>query len=43
MEDIDIEMKNACLVCHGKLTPRYGYIAKLRKLNEEEAIAEKEF
>ena len=30
MNDIPPEIKNAIICCHGKLTPDYEYIAKLR-------------
>ena len=33
--DLPIEIYNATLTCHGKLTPKYEYIAELREINEK--------
>lgn len=36
-EDYAETIKNAVITCHGELTPKYSYIAKLREQNEAEA------
>ena len=33
-EDLPAEIHGAVITCHGKLTPDYSYIAKLREANE---------
>jgi len=33
-DDLPEEIRNAVICAHGKLTPEYSYIAKLRELNE---------
>jgi len=33
-DDLPEEIKNACITAHGKLTPDYAYITKLREANE---------
>lgn len=35
MNDLPLEIKNAIICAHGKLTPPYKYIAELRRINEE--------
>jgi hypothetical protein len=34
MNDIPLEIKNAMICCHGKLTPPFEYISELRAMNE---------
>lgn len=35
MNDLPLEIKNAVICCHGQLTPKYIYIAKLREIREQ--------
>lgn len=34
MNDLPPEMKNAVICCHGKLTPNFAYIKKMREIRE---------
>jgi alanine dehydrogenase len=41
-DDYDAAIKRAIITCHGELTPKYAYIAKLREANERAAAEEKD-
>jgi hypothetical protein len=34
--DLPVEIRNAVICCHGKLTPKYEYITGLRLIREKE-------
>jgi hypothetical protein len=38
--DLNPDIKNGIMTCHGKLTPNFEYIAELRRKNEENAKEE---